>query len=91
MTTGNRVKCPKDHAEFAAQSCPIWGVALTNWRHAGNREHQGIPLYDGDLEAGECIPAAVAALKDQIAGAGWGTIRAQLQHFLQEFVDFVKS
>ena len=29
----------------------------------------GIPLYDGDLEAAEGIPAAVAALKDQIAQA----------------------
>jgi NAD(P)H-dependent FMN reductase len=30
---------------------------------------KGIPLYDGDLEAAEGIPAAVAALKDRIAGA----------------------
>jgi len=29
----------------------------------------GIPLYDGDLEAAEGIPAAVAALKEQVAGA----------------------
>jgi NAD(P)H-dependent FMN reductase len=29
----------------------------------------GIPLYDGDLEAAEGIPDAVAALKDAIAGA----------------------
>lgn len=29
----------------------------------------GIPLYDGDLEAAEGIPAAVAALKDRIAAA----------------------
>lgn len=32
----------------------------------------GIPLYDGDAEAERGIPAAVAALKDAIAGAdGW--------------------
>jgi len=30
---------------------------------------QGIPLYDGDLEAAEGIPPAVAELKDQIAAA----------------------
>ncbi|WP_374443619.1 NADPH-dependent FMN reductase [Stella sp.] len=29
----------------------------------------GIPLYDGDLEAASGIPPAVAALKDAIAGA----------------------
>ena len=29
----------------------------------------GIPLYDGDVEAADGIPAAVAALKDAIAGA----------------------
>ena len=29
----------------------------------------GIPLYDGDLEAAEGIPPAVAALKDKIAAA----------------------
>ena len=29
----------------------------------------GIPLYDGDLEAAEGIPPAVAALKDRIAAA----------------------
>jgi chromate reductase, NAD(P)H dehydrogenase (quinone) len=30
---------------------------------------KGIPLYDGDIEASEGIPPAVAALKDRIAGA----------------------
>jgi len=30
---------------------------------------RGIPLYDGDVEASEGIPPAVAALKDQIAQA----------------------
>ncbi|HYD63613.1 MAG TPA: NADPH-dependent FMN reductase [Noviherbaspirillum sp.] len=30
---------------------------------------KGIPLYDGDLEAAEGIPAPVAALKDRIAAA----------------------
>ncbi|MFL5288857.1 MAG: NADPH-dependent FMN reductase [Rhodopila sp.] len=30
---------------------------------------RGIPLYDGDVEAAEGIPAPVAALKDQIAAA----------------------
>jgi chromate reductase, NAD(P)H dehydrogenase (quinone) len=30
---------------------------------------RGIPLYDGDLEAAEGIPAPVAALKDKIAAA----------------------
>ncbi|MDB5761661.1 MAG: NADPH-dependent reductase [Herminiimonas sp.] len=30
---------------------------------------KGIPLYDGDVEANEGIPQAVAALKDQIAAA----------------------
>jgi chromate reductase len=30
---------------------------------------QGIPLYDGDVEASTGIPAAVAELKDQIAAA----------------------
>ncbi len=30
----------------------------------------GIPLYDGDLEAEQGIPAPVAALKDRIAAAG---------------------
>jgi NAD(P)H-dependent FMN reductase len=30
---------------------------------------RGIPLYDGDLEAAEGIPAPVAALKDAIAAA----------------------
>lgn len=29
----------------------------------------GIPLYDGDVEGADGIPAAVAALKDRIAGA----------------------
>jgi len=29
----------------------------------------GIPLYDGDVEAGEGIPGAVTKLKDAIAGA----------------------
>jgi NAD(P)H-dependent FMN reductase len=29
----------------------------------------GIPLYDGDVEASEGIPAAVAALKDRIAAS----------------------
>ena len=29
----------------------------------------GIPLYDGDLEAAEGVPPAVAALKDKIAAA----------------------
>jgi len=29
---------------------------------------RGIPLYDGDVEDKEGIPAAVSALKDQIAG-----------------------
>ena len=29
----------------------------------------GIPLYDGDLEATEGLPAPVARLKEQIAGA----------------------
>jgi len=29
----------------------------------------GIPLYDGDVEAAEGIPAPVAALKDQVAAA----------------------
>ena len=29
----------------------------------------GIPLYDGDVEASEGIPPAVAALKDSIAGS----------------------
>lgn len=29
----------------------------------------GIPLYDGDVEAGQGIPEAVAALKDRIAAA----------------------
>jgi hypothetical protein len=29
----------------------------------------GIPLYDGDVEASEGIPATVAALKDRIAAA----------------------
>lgn len=29
----------------------------------------GIPLYDGDVEANEGIPAAVATLKDQIAAS----------------------
>ncbi|MBV8911350.1 MAG: NAD(P)H-dependent oxidoreductase [Gammaproteobacteria bacterium] len=30
---------------------------------------RGIPLYDGDVEAAEGIPAPVAALKDQVAAA----------------------
>jgi chromate reductase, NAD(P)H dehydrogenase (quinone) len=30
---------------------------------------RGIPLYDGDVEAGDGIPAAVASLKDAIAAA----------------------
>lgn len=30
---------------------------------------KGIPLYDGDIETNEGIPATVAALKDQIAAA----------------------
>ena len=30
---------------------------------------RGIPLYDGDLEAAEGVPAAVQALKDSIAAA----------------------
>jgi NAD(P)H-dependent FMN reductase len=30
---------------------------------------RGIPLYDGDLEAAEGVPAPVAALKDRIAAA----------------------
>lgn len=30
---------------------------------------RGIPLYDGDVEVSEGIPAAVAALKDRIAAA----------------------
>jgi chromate reductase, NAD(P)H dehydrogenase (quinone) len=30
---------------------------------------RGIPLYDGDLEAEQGIPAAVAELKDQVAAA----------------------
>lgn len=30
---------------------------------------RGIPLYDGDVEAAEGVPAAVTALKEQIAGA----------------------
>ena len=30
---------------------------------------KGIPLYDGDLEASEGIPAPVAALKDRVAAA----------------------
>lgn len=30
---------------------------------------KGIPLYDGDVEANEGIPATVAALKDQIAAS----------------------
>jgi NAD(P)H-dependent FMN reductase len=30
---------------------------------------RGIPLYDGDMEAAEGIPAPVAALKDQVAAA----------------------
>ncbi len=30
---------------------------------------EGIPVYDGDLEAAEGIPAAVAALKDLVAGS----------------------
>ena len=30
---------------------------------------RGIPLYNGDVEAAEGIPAPVAALKDQIAAA----------------------
>ncbi|CAH0189771.1 NADPH-dependent FMN reductase [Roseomonas sp. CECT 9278] len=30
---------------------------------------QGIPLYDGDLEAAQGLPAAVTALKDRIAAA----------------------
>jgi NAD(P)H-dependent FMN reductase len=30
---------------------------------------RGIPLYDGDIESGEGIPAAVALLKDQIAAS----------------------
>src|SRR6202165_3051619 len=30
---------------------------------------KGIPLYDGDVEANEGIPQAVAALKEQIAAA----------------------
>jgi chromate reductase, NAD(P)H dehydrogenase (quinone) len=30
---------------------------------------KGIPLYDGDVEAGSGIPAQVAALKDRIAAA----------------------
>ena len=30
---------------------------------------RGIPLYDGDTEAAEGIPAPVAALKDQVAAA----------------------
>ncbi|GBL44521.1 NADPH-dependent FMN reductase [Sulfuriferula multivorans] len=34
---------------------------------------KGIPLYDGDVEASEGIPQAVAALKDQIA-AGDGLL-----------------
>ncbi|MDO8250227.1 MAG: NADPH-dependent FMN reductase [Rhodoferax sp.] len=34
---------------------------------------KGIPLYDGDVEANEGIPATVAALKDQIA-AGDGLL-----------------
>jgi NAD(P)H-dependent FMN reductase len=33
------------------------------------RTLHGIPLYDGDLEAAEGIPPAVAALKEAIAGA----------------------
>lgn len=30
---------------------------------------RGVPLYDGDLEAAEGVPAAVEALKDAVAGA----------------------
>src|SRR5690349_9114563 len=30
---------------------------------------RGIPLYDGDIEASEGIPAIVAALKDRVAAA----------------------
>ena len=30
---------------------------------------EGIPVYDGDLEAAEGIPGAVAALKDLVAGS----------------------
>jgi NAD(P)H-dependent FMN reductase len=33
------------------------------------RTPHGIPLYDGDLEAAEGIPAAAATLKDEIAAA----------------------
>ena len=33
------------------------------------RSIRGIPLYDGDVEATEGIPATVAALKDEVAAA----------------------
>lgn len=37
--------------------------------HVDARTLHGVPLYDGDLEAAEGIPPAVAALKDAVAAA----------------------
>jgi NAD(P)H-dependent FMN reductase len=47
--------------------------ALAELAPSGTRVHvatpAGIPVYDGDLEAAEGVPAAVEALKDQVAAA----------------------
>ena len=47
----------------AAEGLNLEGVTVT-----GMTLH-GIPLYDGDVEAAEGIPAAVTALKDAIRAA----------------------
>jgi len=44
------------------------GLALDGSRIDARTLH-GVPLYDGDLEAAEGIPPAVAALKDAVATA----------------------
>ena len=59
------------------------------------RTLHGIPLYDGDVEAGEEIPSAVSDLKEAIVAAD-GTLideqtRKRLESYLVGFAAFVEG
>ena len=69
MTTHHRHLGSLRRGRSTRRCCgPRWSSRRRARRSCARTLH-GIPLYDGDVEAAEGIPAAVAALKEEIVAA----------------------
>ena len=70
MTDAITILALRESAPKFFQRCPARAAAAAAPRlHGGDRLHQGIPLYDGDVEEATGVPEVVETLKERVAVA----------------------